>query len=79
MTRDAQRIRGALSLAAIALLLPARAEAYIDPGSGSFLIQMLLAGLLAAGMTIKLYWRKLKSFIGRTFNSKQGPSEPNDE
>ena len=40
------------------------AAAYIDPGSGSFFVQMLLAGLLGAGMAIKAYWSRIKSFFG---------------
>lgn len=45
------------------LALPAL---YLDPGSGSFLIQLLLAVILGAGVTIRLYWTKLKSlFTGK--------------
>jgi len=32
--------------------------AYLDPGSGSLLLQLLLGGAAAAGVTLKLYWRK---------------------
>jgi hypothetical protein len=38
---------------------------YLDPGSGSFIIQILIAALLGAGVFIKIYWRKIKSFITR--------------
>ena len=45
------------------LALPAL---YLDPGSGSFLIQLLLAVVLGAGVTIRLYWAKIKSlFTGK--------------
>jgi hypothetical protein len=47
--------------------------AYIDPGSGSFLLQGLVAGILALGVTLKLYWAKL---FGR---HSRGESEPGDE
>ena len=33
--------------------------AYIDPGSGSMLLQILLGGVAAAGVTMKLTWRRL--------------------
>jgi hypothetical protein len=33
--------------------------AYIDPGSGSMLLQILLGGVAAAGVTAKLTWRRL--------------------
>ena len=36
------------------------AYAYIDPGSGSLIIQMIIGALVGVGITIKLYWHKLK-------------------
>lgn len=34
-------------------------QPYLDPGSGSLLLQVLMAVVLGAGVTIKLYWRKI--------------------
>jgi hypothetical protein len=31
---------------------------YIDPGSGSMLLQIILGGVAAVGVTAKLTWRK---------------------
>ena len=36
------------------------AYAYIDPGSGSMIIQMIIGALVGVGITIKIYWYKLK-------------------
>jgi hypothetical protein len=36
---------------------------YLDPGTGSFLIQLALAGLLGALFVIKTYWEKIKSWL----------------
>jgi|TARA_B110000467_G_C18260245_1_gene445881 hypothetical protein len=36
------------------------AFAYIDPGSGSMVIQMVIAALVGAGIAIKVFWEKLK-------------------
>ena len=33
--------------------------AYIDPGSGSLLLQILLGGVAAIGVTAKLTWRRV--------------------
>lgn len=33
--------------------------AYLDPGSGSMLLQVLLAVLLGAGVAIKIFWRNI--------------------
>ena len=39
---------------------------YLDPGSGSFLLQLLLAAILGGAFAIKMYWKKLKAFFRRT-------------
>ena len=40
--------------------------AYLDPGSGSMLLQVLLAVLLGAGVAIKIFWRNIKAlFTGK--------------
>jgi hypothetical protein len=33
---------------------------YLDPGSGSFFIQLLIAGLAGAGIAIAISWAKIK-------------------
>ncbi len=38
--------------------------AYLDPGSGSFLIQLLIAALLGAGIALRASWGKIKGFFG---------------
>ncbi|HNT25999.1 MAG TPA: hypothetical protein PKM21_16635 [Anaerolineales bacterium] len=39
---------------------------YLDPGSGSFILQLLIAGLVGAGFIIKAYWKKIINFFKRT-------------
>jgi len=36
------------------------AYAYIDPGSGSMFIQVIVGALVGVGIAIKLYWEKIK-------------------
>jgi hypothetical protein len=36
---------------------------YLDPGSGSFLLQMLIAGAMGAALAVKIYWRKIVSLF----------------
>jgi hypothetical protein len=43
-----------------------RTQAYLDPGSGSFLIQLLIAGVVGAGFLIKAYWKKIKGLFNRS-------------
>ena len=37
---------------------------YLDPGSGSFLIQLLIAALLGAGVALRASWGKVKGWFG---------------
>ena len=46
------------------LLLVAHAEAYLDPGTGSMLLQVILGGIAAIGVAIKLYWHKFRVVLG---------------
>jgi hypothetical protein len=39
-------------------------EPYLDPGSGSFIIQILIAALLGIGVAIRASWGRIKRFFG---------------
>jgi hypothetical protein len=53
-------------------LVPAQAHAYLDPGTGSAVIQMVVAGVMGALFVIKMYWRKLMAiFTGSTEGEAQ--------
>lgn len=45
--------------------IDAPAYAYLDPGTGSMLVQMLLGGVAGALVVGKLYWARIKAFFGR--------------
>ncbi len=47
---------------ALLIITSTRANAYIDAGTGSYILQMGMAGLLAVVYAIKLYWKKLVAF-----------------
>ncbi|NMC14679.1 MAG: hypothetical protein GYA34_17555 [Chloroflexi bacterium] len=34
---------------------------YLDPGSGSVLLQTILAGLLGIGVIVRIIWKKITS------------------
>lgn len=44
--------------------------AYIDPGSGSLVLQVLLGAVLGAVFTLKTYWRKIKAAILSGFSTR---------
>lgn len=46
------------------VLMAESAHAYIDPGTGSALIQGLIAVVAAVGITCRLYWHRLLRFFG---------------
>ena len=45
------------------LLLTNNAQAYLDPGTGSMILQGVIAGIAMATVTIKLYWHRLVAFF----------------
>ena len=40
------------------------AFAYIDPGSGSAIMSVIIGFFVAIGVLIKTFWYKIKSFFG---------------
>lgn len=52
--------------------------AYLDPGSGSFILQLILATLLGSLLIMKSYWTKVKDFIVGLF-SRENSEEEQDE
>jgi hypothetical protein len=45
------------------VVVTAQVFAYLDPGSGSMIAQLLVGGLAAMGVAIKLYWQRLLVFL----------------
>ena len=48
------------------------AYAYINPGVGSILIQMLLGGLVGLVIVLKLYWAQVKKIFQNPFSKNRG-------
>ena len=51
------------------LLTTGTSHAYLDPGTGSILLQGLIAGVAGGLVVIRLYWARAKSFF--SFNKKK--------
>lgn len=49
---------------------------YLDPGSGSVLIQLILAAILGAGLAIRIFWRRIKAFFT---GKKDEPAEDDSQ
>ncbi len=52
------------------LLIPHSVSAYLDPGTGSMVWQMLVAVMFGIVFTLKIYWLKIKNFLNRKKNQK---------
>ena len=52
--------------------------AYLDPGSGSFLIQLLIAALLGIGIALRASWSKIKGFFGIKSEADQDAEDEED-
>jgi len=78
ISRPATRKRG-LRLVSVLLfalpwiVLPKAAHAYLDPGTGSILLQVLIGGVAGLGVIVKLYWHRLRGLLG--LREKDAPKE----
>jgi hypothetical protein len=60
----------AIGLAGGCGLLAGTAEAYIDPGTGSYVLQVAIAFLIGAAFSVKIFWKKISAFLRKTFSGK---------
>jgi hypothetical protein len=65
-----------LVLSLYQLLSPSTAHAYLDPGSGSFFLQSLLAFLFGVIITVRMFWRDIKGFFTKFLPGKNKKNEP---
>ena len=52
-------------------------KAYLDPGSGSYLLQLLIAGLLGSLFVIRSYWSRIIGFFNK--DAKEDDTLPVEE
>ena len=55
------------------------AYAYLDPGTGSYVLQILIASLLGAAFAIKIFWQKILAFVKNIFSKKPGEQTNDSE
>lgn len=51
----------------------------MDPGTGSMLIQLILAALLGIGVAVRLFWSKIRGVFGAQNPGKNELDEEDDE
>jgi len=47
----------------VAFILPA--HAYLDPGTGSMVLQAIIGAIAVSGAAVSVYWNKLKALFSR--------------
>jgi hypothetical protein len=50
--------------------------AYIDPASGSMLLQIILGGVAAMAVALKMWWRRVLRFLHIRKPEDDAPAEP---
>jgi hypothetical protein len=74
--RSGSKSKLLLLLASLALLTPTNAWAYLDPGTGSYVLQLIVAGLLGALFTVKTFWARIVAVFRRSNGRRPtGPGE----
>jgi hypothetical protein len=69
----ARNLTSVALLGAIAtLFFTGPAWAYLDPGTGSMMLQLLLGGVAGAMVVGKLYWQRLREVVTSLFSGKPG-------
>ena len=67
----------AIAVITCILVLTNDAYAYIDPGTGSMILQAIIGAIIGSAMFIKIFWGKIKSIGSRIFGKKN--AENNNE
>jgi hypothetical protein len=59
------------------------ANAYLDPGTGSLILQGLIAGIMVVATTMGIYWQKFLDIVyqvtGKDFRKPSPQDEENEE
>ena len=51
---------------------------YLDPGSGSFIIQIVIASLLGIGLALRASWGKIKARFGTKNKPEEDDADPDE-
>jgi len=55
------------------------AFSYLDPGTGSMMVQALIAIFAVVSVSIGIFWRRLRSFLSRIFSQKSSEGNDSDD
>ncbi len=60
----------------MSILIPEEARAYLDPGTGSYIFQILIAVFLGALVGAKVFWHRFTALIRRFYTRKKDDDTP---
>jgi len=60
-------LRSLIAIILILLIFPQGSYAYLDPGTGSYIIQIIIAGFLGGIFALKIFWKQIKIFFVKIF------------
>jgi hypothetical protein len=73
---QSRRARAILVAGLLLLVLPSPALAYIDPGAGSLLMQIVLGGTAMVAVLARIFWTRVRTFFGRPPKPPAGKDAP---
>ena len=74
-----RNVASVLLLAAVIIIMSAGpVYAYIDPGTGSMVLQIVIGGMLACMFGIKMFWRRIKTMISSRTKMPVDEDVPSD-
>lgn len=57
------------------LVLPFDVFAYLDPGTGSYIIQLLIASAAGGIFAVKVFWIKIRATLAKIFGKKDSKKD----
>ncbi len=76
LQRGRRAHRLAFALATPVLAFTPTAQAYIDPGTGSLLLQGLIAAIAGIAVTAGIFWERVKAFFRRGRDDPEREHDP---
>jgi len=65
-----QMVRGIAFFVMLAVFVPAPAHAYLDGGTVSMVLQVILASIVGAMVSIKMFWARIRQWFKNAFSRK---------
>lgn len=63
MNTFVRSIRFFALMTVLAAAVPSTAHAYLDPGTGSYVLQIIIGVALGAAFAVKAFWLRIRTFF----------------